>query len=232
MIFFYKSLESTLPPSTHVLCDTVWRDKLDPVFTALGSRPCHLPPLLAWSLVQGRAAIAELSSGETWDIFIVNKDIFAVNKDIFAVNKDIFAVNKDIFAVIKDIFTVSEDIFTVSEDIFTVSKDIFTVSKDIFTVNKDIFTVNKDIFTVNKDIFAVSSYHSRSYLLVLFNDMLFIYFFLGGSVSSSIVGPSGALPVHLYSKMAQRALQAGVINYLSAVLENDSVVVSNCIYIV
>ena len=204
MIFFYKSLESTLPPSTHVLCDTVWRDKLDPVFTALGSRPCHLPPLLAWSLVQGRAAIAELSSGETWDIFTVSQDIFAVNKDIFAVNKDIFAVNKD----------------------------IFTVNKDIFTVNKDIFTVNKDIFTVNKDIFAVSSYHSRSYLLVLFNDMLFIYFFLGGSVSSSIVGPSGALPVHLYSKMAQRALQAGVINYLSAVLENDSVVVSNCIYIV
>ena len=37
---------------SHSLCEIAWRDKLDPLFSNLGSRPGQLPPLLAWSLVQ------------------------------------------------------------------------------------------------------------------------------------------------------------------------------------
>lgn len=44
-----------------MLCEAAWRDKLEPLLSGLGSRPGHLPPLLAWSVLQGRQALADIA---------------------------------------------------------------------------------------------------------------------------------------------------------------------------
>ncbi|KAF2360158.1 Nucleoporin Nup188 [Trinorchestia longiramus] len=44
---------------TQRMSEPDWRDKLDAVFMELGSRPGHLPPLLAWCVLQGRLAVSD-----------------------------------------------------------------------------------------------------------------------------------------------------------------------------
>ncbi|XP_018012466.2 nucleoporin NUP188 [Hyalella azteca] len=44
---------------SHKLCAPQWRDQVESLITEFGSRPGHLPPLLAWCVLQGRRALCD-----------------------------------------------------------------------------------------------------------------------------------------------------------------------------
>uniref|UniRef100_A0A6A7FUA9 Nucleoporin NUP188 homolog n=1 Tax=Hirondellea gigas TaxID=1518452 RepID=A0A6A7FUA9_9CRUS len=62
---------------SHVLCEAAWQEKLEAVFTDLGSRPGHLPPLLAWSVLQGRQAVADMTGSNSSTSSSISSTILA-----------------------------------------------------------------------------------------------------------------------------------------------------------
>lgn len=50
------------PTSGHSLCEVEWVSKLDPIMAGLGARKPHLAPLLAWAVLQLRAASTTIST--------------------------------------------------------------------------------------------------------------------------------------------------------------------------
>lgn len=56
MLLLMLVINADSPTSGHSLCDSGWVSKLDPIMAGLGARTPHLAPLLAWAVLQLRAA--------------------------------------------------------------------------------------------------------------------------------------------------------------------------------
>ncbi|XP_076066581.1 nuclear pore complex protein Nup188 [Oratosquilla oratoria] len=58
-LLLVRLIDVDADPSTHDLCKSEWVSKIDPTMKLLGSQPCHMPPLIAWFVVQQQRARAD-----------------------------------------------------------------------------------------------------------------------------------------------------------------------------